>query len=198
MMKIMFHLNCLEQGGAERVVSTLANYFAEYGYEVIIATEWTAKNEFSIHNKIKRIHVGLTKRQEQHTHLIQVLDRIINLRRLIRKEKPDVVIAFAKKANYRALIASIFTKQKVMVSVRTNPYLHYVTKGDKILIPLIYKRAAGNVFQTEGAKSFFSKKIQTKSRIILNPINNKYIGAPVPDKRRNDTKGGIAIGSMRF
>ena len=34
-MKIAFHLNCLEQGGAERVVSNLANQFAEDGDEVI-------------------------------------------------------------------------------------------------------------------------------------------------------------------
>ena len=34
--KIAFHLNCLEQGGAERVVSNLANQFAREGYETII------------------------------------------------------------------------------------------------------------------------------------------------------------------
>ena len=40
MQKIAFHLNSLQQGGAERVVSNLANRFAKEGYEVVIATEW--------------------------------------------------------------------------------------------------------------------------------------------------------------
>ena len=44
--KIAFHLNCLEQGGAERVVSNLANRFAKEGYEVLLATEWYGENEF--------------------------------------------------------------------------------------------------------------------------------------------------------
>ncbi len=106
-------------------------------------------------------------------------------RKFIRKEKPDLVIAFAQKANYRALMAGLGTGVPVVVSVRTNPYLHYVGPRDKVLIPLLYPRAAGNVFQTIGAKEFFSKKVQAKSRIILNPINDKYIGVAKPESRRN-------------
>lgn len=44
--KIVFHLNCLEHGGAERVVSNLANQFGREGYEVIVATEWKGKKSF--------------------------------------------------------------------------------------------------------------------------------------------------------
>ena len=59
MKKIVFHLNCLEQGGAERVVTNLSAQFAREGYEVIIATEWEAENEFKLEPRVKRIHVGL-------------------------------------------------------------------------------------------------------------------------------------------
>lgn len=185
MRKIVFHLNCLEQGGAERVVTTLANHFAGDGYEVLIATEWTAENEFAIDERIRRVHVGLTQKQEALSGRRQFFCRIRNLRAFLKKEKPDILVAFAQKANYRALMATVCMKLPVIVSVRTNPYLHYVTKRDKFLIPLLYPRAAGNVFQTEGAKNFFASKIQKKSRIILNPINDKYIGRPKPAKRRN-------------
>lgn len=184
MRKIVFHLNCLEQGGAERVVTTLANYFADGRYEVVIATEWVADNEFTIDERIRRVHVGLTEQQEKASSRRKFLYRIQNLRAFLKKEKPDMVIAFAKKANYRALMATVFTGIPVIISVRTNPYLHYVEKTDKVLIPLFYSRAAGNVFQTEGAKQFFSDRVQRKSRIILNPINDKYIGVPKPSERR--------------
>lgn len=185
MRKIVFHLNCLEQGGAERVVSTLANHFAENeDYQVYIATEWFAQNEFQINSKVKRVHVGLTEKQEKRSRKRKALDRILNLKRFLKEEKPDILISFAYKANYRALMATYTMRLPVIVSVRTNPYLHYVKKKDKFLIPLLYPTAAGNVFQTEGAKSFFSKKVQNKSRIILNPINDKYIGVPKPEKRR--------------
>ena len=184
MRKIVFHLNCLEQGGAERVVTTLANRFVKEGYQVYIATEWTAENEFVIDERIKRVHVGLTEKQEKQPAKVQFFTRIKNLRKFLKKEKPDVLIAFAQKANYRALMATRFTRIPVIVSVRTNPYLHYVGRRDKILIPLLYPKAAGNVFQTVGAKEFFAPKVQKKSRIILNPINDKYIGVPKPENHR--------------
>ncbi len=184
MRKIVFHLNCLEQGGAERVVTTLANRFVKEGYQVYIATEWTAENEFIIDERINRVHVGLTEKQEKQPAKVQFFTRIKNLRKFLKKEKPDILIAFAQKANYRALMATRFTKIPVIVSVRTNPYLHYVGRRDKILIPLLYPKAAGNVFQTVGAKEFFALKVQKKSRIILNPINDKYIGVPKPENRR--------------
>ena len=57
--KIVFHLNCLEHGGAERVVSNLANQFAQEGYEVIVATEWKGKEEFPLIPQVRREIVGL-------------------------------------------------------------------------------------------------------------------------------------------
>ena len=51
MQKIAFHLNSLQQGGAERVVSNLANRFAKEGYEVVIATEWYGTDEFALDQK---------------------------------------------------------------------------------------------------------------------------------------------------
>ena len=56
MSKIAFHLNCLCQGGAERVVSSLANQLCAMGEDVFIATEWQDENEFEIDKRIKRVH----------------------------------------------------------------------------------------------------------------------------------------------
>ena len=183
MPKIIFHLNCLEQGGAERVVTNLSGQFAQDGFDVIIATEWEAKNEFTINSEIRRIHVGLVKEDETKGRVVQNLNRIKNLRKLIIVEKPDLVIAFARKANYRALISTIGMKVPIVISIRTNPVGHYDGVTDKLLAAVLFKRAAGCVFQTEGARDFFAKPVQEKSRIILNPIHDKYIGREIPESR---------------
>ena len=60
-------------------------------------------------------------------------------------------------------------KVPVIISIRTDPAGHYDSLADKIQIPLLFPRAAGCVFQTEGQKEFFPKGTQEKSRIILNP-----------------------------
>ena len=94
MQKIAFHLNSLQQGGAERVVSNLANRFAKEGYEVVIATEWYGTDEFALDQKVRRVHVGLTKEDENRSRISKMLRRIWYLRRFMKKEKPDVVVAF--------------------------------------------------------------------------------------------------------
>lgn len=186
MQKIAFHLNSLQQGGAERVVSNLANRFAKEGYEVVIATEWYGTDEFALDQKVRRVHVGLTKEDENRSRISKMLRRIWYLRRFMKKEKPDVVVAFTRGVLYRALAAGIGTGIPVVISVRTDPVGHYDKKADKLRIPLLFPHAAGCVFQTEGAKAFFAPYLQENSRIILNPLNPKYVGVPEPTVRTKD------------
>lgn len=183
MRKIAFHLNSLEQGGAERVVSNLANQFAKEGYEVLIATEWSGENEFQLDPKVRRVHVGLKDQDESKNRIAKILLRIQYLHDFMKKERPDVLIAFTRKPNYRALTAGIGTNVPVVISVRTDPVGHYDSLTDRIQIALLFGRAAGCVFQTEGAKEFFAPRLQDKSRIILNPIHPKYIGVACPAER---------------
>lgn len=184
MRKIAFHLNSLEQGGAERVVSNLANQFAKEGYEVLIATEWFGENEFQLDPGIRRVHVGLREQDESKNRVAKFLLRIKYLRAFMKRERPDVLVAFARRANYRALTAGIGTKVPVIISVRTDPVGHYDALSDRLQIALLFDRAAGCVFQTQGAKAFFAPHLQDNSRIILNPIHPKYIGVPCPGERK--------------
>ncbi len=184
--KIAFHLNCLEQGGAERVVSNLANRFAREGYEVLLATEWYGENEFQIDKEVRRVHVGLREGDEGKSRIAQFLLRVKYLREFMERERPDILIAFAQRANYRALMAAPGTKVPVLISIRTDPVGHYDAWSDKVQIPLLFPRAAGCVFQTEGQRDFFAPYLQKNSRIILNPIHEKYIGVPEPENRKKE------------
>ncbi|MDE7417295.1 MAG: glycosyltransferase [Lachnospiraceae bacterium] len=184
--KIAFHLNCLEQGGAERVVSNLANQFVKEGYEVLIATEWYGENEFQIDRRVRRVHVGLKDSDDKKNRIAQFFLRVKYLRQFMNTEKPDLLIAFAQRANYRALMASYGTNVPVMISIRTDPVGHYDAWSDKLQIPVLFPKASGCVFQTEGQKEFFAPFLQKNSRIILNPINDKYIGLPEPQHRKKE------------
>lgn len=66
-------------------------------------------------------------------------------------------------------------------------------KADKLRIPLLFPHAAGCVFQTEGAKPFLHPYLQENSRIILNPLNPKYVGVPEPAVR---TKNVVQSGRL--
>lgn len=183
MRKILFHLNCFEQGGAERVVSNLANWLAREDYEVIAATQWQGEEEFELDSRVRRIHVGLRPEDEDRGRLAKIFLRFAYLRRLIRSERPDVVISFTRRPNYRALISAVGTRVPVIAAVRQDPKSYYNSLADKVLIPLLYPRAAGCVFQTGEQMGYFPRGLQKRSRIILNPVNDKYLNAPEVKER---------------
>lgn len=192
-MKIAFHLNCLAQGGAERVVSNLSNTFVKDDIEVIVATEWIDTNEFELDERVKRVVVGPKESDANKSRMTKAWLRLKYLRDFVREEKPDILIAFDHKASYRALAACRYEKIPVMISVRTDPVGHYDHLKDKILIPILYPRTDGCVFQTEGQREFFPEYLQKKSRIILNPLHDKYIGVT---RCENPTKTVVQHGRL--
>lgn len=183
MRKVLFHLNCFEQGGAERVVSNLVNQLVKQDYEIIAATEWQGEVEFWLDERVQRVHVGLRKEDEKKNRMLKIWLRFKYLRDLIKKEQPDVVISFTRRPNYRALISALGTGIPVIPAVRQDPKSYYNSPADKLLIPVLYRMAAGCVFQTMEQGTYFPVSLQKKSRIILNPVNHKYLNVPKPEKR---------------
>jgi len=183
MRKVIFHLNCFEQGGAERVVSNLVNQLVDKDYEIIAATQWQGENEFRLDERVKRIHVGLRPEDETKSRLVKIMLRFHYLRKLVKQEKPDLVVSFTRRANYRAIIATLFTKVPLITAVRQDPKSYYNSLADKILVPLLYRLPEGCVFQTNEQMAYFPKVLQRKSRVILNPVNDKYLQVPAPAER---------------
>ena len=169
-IKIAFHLNTLTHGGAERVVTNLANRFAAEGYQVFVATEWTDEDEFVLDERVHRIH----------------LRRIRYLEEFMEEYRPDVVVAFARLALFRALMAKKKTGIPVVVCVRIDPRSEYRGARNFFQIKKYMKTADGAVFQTKDAEDYFRKDLTCSSTIILNPITPKYLGLP-PVKERNKT-----------
>ena len=172
-MKILFHINSLGLGGAERVVSILANAFCKKGYEIVIATEWESEREYPLAREIKRISVGLSESEDKKGRIRKIILRHTKLRACIAKEKPDLVISFCVKANYRAAVSMLGMKIPLLVSVRNDPKIDYAPH--KFSTFLMEKKAAGCVFQTKDAMSFFSSALRKKSQIIYNPLNDAFL-----------------------
>ena len=184
-LRVVFHLNDLGHGGAQRFVSNLANRFAEDGCEVFIATEWYAEEEFAIDPRIKRVHVGLSEADEKKGRIAQFLIRLQNLKRFVKKVKPDVLVPIAQSANYRGLMACGNSDIPVVISIRTDPKDHYERFGDAFMIRHYFPKAAGCVYQTEDQRAFFKPYLQEGTRIILNPVNPKYFEAPMLPREKS-------------
>ena len=171
-MKILFCLGSLNRGGAERVVSNLANYFIKYNEVSIVITSPDVP-QYELDKNIIVYH--LDKKRESNNIIYKNLKRIYKLNKIVRKDKPDIIISFLPEPSYRVLLLKKIRKIPVIVSVRNDPNVEYNSKINNLVMKILYPLADGFVFQTEDAKNYFNKKIQSKSVIIPNPIKETFI-----------------------
>ncbi|NLL79396.1 MAG: glycosyltransferase family 4 protein [Clostridiales bacterium] len=170
--KIVFYIAGLQRGGAERVITNLAGYFQGIGYEVTFFTDCVLKKEYTLADGIAREIVGYEPTGKR---IRDMFRRITVIREAYKRIKPDVVVSFIGKTNIRAILAAMGTGIPVVVSVRNDPDREYYSKAMRILAKLLFGQAAGVVFQTEDARAWFGKKVQKKSAILANPLQEKVI-----------------------
>lgn len=185
----MFYINAIHHGGAERVMVNLAEQFAAIGVECILVTSFVDEWEYPVPPSVTRISLyekmirGFARRNLRLT---------ASLRRLVRKEKPDLLITFMAEPNFRGLLACIGQKTKNLISIRNDPEREYPNRVSRLLAKFLFRRADGIVFQTEDAKNWFPKKIQKKSRVILNQVDERfYTTAHESQEKRIVTTGRL-------
>ena len=173
MRKILLYIDNMLYGGANRVMANLANYFSAQGYEVILINDRPYDKEhpgYSINKAVKRYNLDA----EKHRIIVRTMNRLVKLRCIAKKEKPDVILSFMAGPNIRMLVATTGLKIKRVVSVRNDPQKEYGLGIKRGLVNLLFRMADGVVFQTQDAAAYFSEKIQAKSKVIFNPVNDKF------------------------
>ena len=162
-MEIAFSMANMSGGGAERVVSELANFFSENGQGVSIIVTKSSNCVYPLRDQVKFIDLSNYDKG--------IISRVNALRNHVKDNNYDVVISFLTGTNIETLLAMSTLKTPVIISERNNPYVDPKTKTNRILRRLLYPIADGYVFQTPDAQAFFSKRIQDNSTVIMNPIN---------------------------
>lgn len=167
--KIAFVSANLEMGGIERVVNNLSNKLVEKGYDISIITTKDNKCDYIIDGSIKRFQLP---HNENSNHIIRILKKIKYFRDIVKKEEFDVMLSFGSYVTMFAVIASIFTKTKLISSERTDPRSAPENRIVRVLRNCFYYVPDRLVFQTEEARAYFYNGIRKKGIIIPNPIND--------------------------
>lgn len=171
-MTLLFYINQLYSGGAERVMSNLASAFSVYGYQVILVTSFRGDGEYALDSNVKRLSLEDTEIKQ--SFLRRNISRILKLRTICKEEKPNVVISFMGEPNFRALLATKGLLIENIISVRADPNREYGGLVRGLLGRYLLPTADGCVFQTEEAKRWFPVKLQKKSKIIFNSVKEEF------------------------
>lgn len=167
-MKILFVAPGMRFGGAERVMSILANRWVQHGIEVRFLLSGTAaESYYFLDDKIELISIyGDLKNKK-----CKALATIREIKKLCKEWQPDVALCFYNDLCALMAIALSGLNIPVLYSERNDPTRTNQRKIDKIYRKIVESRCDGVVFQTDGAKSCYPVSVQKKSRVIVNPVD---------------------------
>lgn len=190
-MRVTLIIGSLKLGGAERVMSLMANYWATHGWSVTLITLTKDRPFFDLEPAVRHVPLGVIG--ESATPIAAVwnnIQRVWALRRAIQASNPEAVISFLDVTNILTILATRGMHVPVIVSERTvpDPTIYSPGKAWVMLRRWVYPWADRVVLQSTHYKRFFSPAVQRICRVIPNPV-------VLPEQHRVDlnTEHGISL-----
>lgn len=167
-MRILMIQAGFHAGGAEKVMAALATHRHGHGDEVHVAGMVMPEGgSFFAYPPGVTLHLLGADAKARGGPLLQPR-RALEVGRLIRKLRPDLIVSFLTKVNCMTLIAATGTGIPVIISERNNPSAQsarFWRKLQRRLMP----RAAGIAMQTADAAADLPPRQRDRAHIIPNP-----------------------------
>jgi glycosyltransferase involved in cell wall biosynthesis len=186
----------LGPGGAENVLTLLANDWARRGCEVtLLCFDPDGTRPYrDLEANVRLEQLGETPPGRRHPlrrGIWTSVRRVLVLREAIVASRPDVVLSFLTKINVLTLLATRRSGLPVVVSERNNPQRQDLRATWAWLRDRLYPSAAAIVCQTEGARQALPEPVRRRVWVIPNPVG------PTPAaRRRRDCRVVTAVGRL--
>jgi GalNAc-alpha-(1->4)-GalNAc-alpha-(1->3)-diNAcBac-PP-undecaprenol alpha-1,4-N-acetyl-D-galactosaminyltransferase len=171
-MRVTFIIPAVTSGGAERVMSVMANYWAAKGWEMTLITfdNGTVPPFYALDSRIRHLPIDILQDSPNLLAAIKInLKRVQVLRSTIVETKPDVVVSFMDTNNVLTLLATRRLTVPVVVNEQIHPAMFPVGRIWELLRRWTYPRAHQVVAVTERALQYFSADVQARGCAIPNP-----------------------------
>lgn len=172
-MHLALIISSLNSGGAERVLSELANHWAQnHQISIITLSNPDLKPFYHLCTDIHLQQLNQTTFESQslYEHLKNVFKRIFLVRKTLKTLKPDIIISFIDIMNITTLLAGMGLKTPIIVSERTDPTYHHIPLLYQWLRLKTYPFARKIIVQTLSAASYFPNRFKDLLCIIPNAI----------------------------
>lgn len=179
-------ISSLEMGGAERVMTELANHWATEGWTVTILhySQPGTPPAYPLDSRVREVPLGLHRiSRSPISATFNNLRRILVLRRAIRATQPDIILSFM--ANAMTVLATTRFGIPVIVSEHRGP-LGELNLPWTILRELTYRRAAFVVMLTPDALAQLSPALRRHGRVVPNPLPSPFLKRAVAPAAADD------------
>jgi len=179
--KILFIILNLGCGGAQRVISTIANGISKEKYDVSFMTLGKKESDFfKLDSEVKRIDLDLYKPSASVSEAFRNnVSSIKTIREFVNRINPDLVISFLNRTNVRVLISLFNSAIPLVISERSDPTHNKIGKLWSLLRFISYHKTKVLVCLSKGVSDAFWYVPKKKKVVIYNPIE---ISDKVDDK----------------
>lgn len=171
----------------------LADYFQKEGYRVVMVTQYRFEEEYDLPAGIGRILSDIGEEEVTKSRIRNFLRRLNKLHAIWKAEKPNLVLSCIGKNNFMAVVSTMGTGTKAVVSVVGEAAEEYPTKRMRFLANHLFPRAAGVILQTERSRAFFRKRVGAKAVVLPNSLNPAFIRPRFEGEREKEI---VSVGRM--
>lgn len=172
-MKITLIIYSLTCGGAERVMSILANYWVSHGWAVtlILLVDPTESSFYQLDPRIQLKSLGIASNTANPLAAITNSWRLVKvLRQAIIASEPDVAISFMNTVNVYNILACWNLDIPTIVCEHTYPGASDANKIWQLLMNWSYRYANLVTVLTQNAVPFYAPAAGYQTIVMPNPI----------------------------
>ncbi len=193
MARIVFITNSIGFGGAEKMLTFVANSLSDRGHNCAIVNlgavpEYVNVYKQNIDEDIDVFNVRDRIQQKKRKAEIKIVAQYA------KKFKADVIIGFTNFPNMYAVAVGKKLRIPSIMSERGDPAKTLPNTLKDRILKVIIDSATGGVFQTDGAKAFYGKGLQKRGLVIPNPIFIKGEVPNVPYEKHEKTV--VSVGRL--
>lgn len=180
-MKVIFALPNMSSGGAERVVSILANHLVTQQVRVEIWLYYGFTLQYPLNSSVRIVFLDLSKQS--------TLKRILTIHKRLKDEKKSkeriVFVPFLSAILNISVLANFGIGVPLVACERNNPFIHGSKWYRQLKAQIPFLMADHCIFQTPDARAYYSLVSDNQCSVITNPIPGSSIswnGSTSPQK----------------
>ncbi|BEV35537.1 glycosyltransferase [Synechococcus sp. M16CYN] len=170
--RVVFYIDSLRTGGAERITLTLARWCVESGWAPIVLTRQSLNIDFyPIPSGVQRMTEPKEPVWLKCLGRWGFLWRVVWLRRWLRTQRISVAVGITTKPSVKLLLAARPLKIPCIISERNYPPLKRVALPWAVLRHFIYAWAALHLVQTRATGEWLERRLSARPQLLMpNPL----------------------------
>ncbi len=192
MANILFITPCLGFGGAEKMLTFVAEELHKRGHAVSIVN---IQSVVQTTNYVREVDEGISLYNlPLGKGKLKRFKQILQIKDIAKKNNIQVIVGFTPFANAYAKIVGTMLNIPSIMSERGDPARLIPKSLKSKIINYIINRSKGGVFQIDGAKEFYGKGLQKRGVVIPNPI---FVNGEIPSVNFEDReKTVVSVGRL--